>query len=105
MLYSITYKTGPINSLTVRSEWGRQHYEVIINGKRFIDRDGCSGYKSIQGAKLSMNNYLKAQYVEYGGYGRYRQGGLMTEDEYKTMMKELMGTTPDKMIYIRKIDD
>lgn len=100
MLYSITYKTGPINSLTVRSEWGRQHYEIIINGKRFIDHDGCSGYKSIQGAKMSMNNYLKAQYVGY-----YRTSGIMTEEEFKAMMKEIMGTTPDKMIYIRKIND
>lgn len=100
MLYHVTYAVGPINGLCLKSKWGRQNYEVLINGRRFIDSDGRSGYKSIQGAKSSINNYLRYHYVGY-----YSRKGIMTEDEYKEMMKELMGTTPDKLIYIKKIDD
>ena len=96
MLYTITYEVGIINSLLKYKYYGRQNYEIIINGKRFIDSEGRSGYKSVAGAKASMNNYLKYNYTQIF---------KMSDDEYKAMMKELMGTTPDKLIYIRKIDD
>lgn len=102
MLYSVTYKLGPINQMTVKSKWGRQYYEVLINGKRFVDNEGKSGFKSINGAKSSVRSYLKYAYTSsYGYYGR----ACISDEEFKEMMKKLMGTTPDKLIYIKRIDD